>query len=88
MQRSEPSGTPTWRRCTLLLIASLGLAGCFPPPQVSELHDPNCGIFYSCGSHSDPNQGGQQTESGTSSNNSGGNSTNTGGEGATAPEDE
>jgi len=86
MPRSEPRGTPTWRRRTLLLIASLGLAGCFPPPQVGDSHDPNCGIFYSCGSHSDPNQGGNQTATGTSSGNSNSTSNTTNSEGATGGE--
>jgi hypothetical protein len=84
MRRNDPNGAPTWRRCTILLIASLGIAGCFPPPQVGESADPNCGIFYSCGSHSDPNQGGNQTATGTSSDSSSSSSTSTGGEGATA----
>ena len=75
MRRNDTNGAPTWRRCTILLVASLGLAGCFPPPppQVGESSDPNCGIFYSCGSHSDSdfgNQNGDSSESSSSSSSS------------------
>lgn len=73
MSRTEQGGAARKRSCALLLIASLGLAGCFPP-KVGDSADPNCGIFYDCGSHSDPNQGGGQTATGTSNNNSNSNS--------------
>jgi hypothetical protein len=79
MQRNDSNGAPTWRRRTLLLIAFLGLAGCAPPPpQSGEAPDPNCGIFYDCGSHSDTNQGGAQTATGSSSDDSTSSSTSTG----------
>ena len=88
MRRNEPNSAPTRRRCTILLIASLGLAGCFPPPpQVGDAPDPNCGIFYSCGSHGDSDfadQSGDSSESSSSGSSS--SSTSTGGESATAGE--
>jgi hypothetical protein len=77
MTRTEPGGTPTWRRCTLLLIASLGLAGCFPPSsEGGEPPDAFCGFLYSCGSDSDTNRGGEHTETGTSNNDSNSTSNN------------
>lgn len=79
MQRSDQNDAPTWRGRTLLLIAFLSLAGCAPPPppQSGEAPDPNCGIFYDCGSHSDTNQGGNQTATGSSSDDSTGSSAST-----------
>ena len=59
-----------------LLAISIGLSGC-APGYIEEAGYPDylCGFLYACGSHSDPNQGGNQTATGTSNNNSNGNST-------------
>jgi hypothetical protein len=80
MLRIASSGTPTWRSRVLLLSTLAGLAGCAPPPppETGEAPpDPNCGIFYDCGSHSDTNQGGNQTATGSSSDDSTSSSTST-----------
>ena len=80
-----------------LLAMSIGLSGCHwwedlePGENLADKYGEFvgfCGFLQECGSHSDPNQGGQQTATGTSSDDSSGNSTNTGDENATAPEDD
>jgi hypothetical protein len=76
MQRQQPIGWPMRRFYVAALVASAALAGCAKPPE-GEPPQAFCGFLYTCGSDSEPNQGGGQTATGTSNDGSG-NSTTTG----------
>jgi len=73
--------------CVLLAI-SIGIAGCMYDEGGQLVYTEEfCGILYSCGSDSDNNRGGEQTEIGSSSSSSNGTSSTTS-EGAATAGDE
>jgi len=74
----------------VILAGSIGLSGCYAYGDGAEGSGPLafCGILYACGSDTDPNRGGEQTATGSSSSSSSSSSTSTGstgGQGATTP---
>ena len=75
MKRTDLIDRPTGRppHFTLLLIAFIGVSGCFPPkPRTDGSSDPACGILYTC----DHDQGRRENDE-TNTASTGGDSTDT-----------
>jgi hypothetical protein len=69
----------------MLLAMAAGLSGCYAHVEEAGAPEVFCGIFYSCGSDSDTNRGGEQTATGSSSSSSSSGASSTSGESTTTP---